>query len=259
MNASIVKQYEGEERAGTFLIAQGFERKHEVVIKLIKKHEIRFLRLEKNKRFSKTFIMQKVPAKKAGRPVEEYLLNERQTVFLGTLFRNSNDTILDFKEKLSDEFVSLKDQNRALKKHQSTGKYQITRDISKILRLDATDSIKKFVEYASGQGSKTPENYYRLYTGMVNGLLFIVEGKFKNLRDVMTAPQLMTTGAAEQVVTKGISEGIKNKIFYKDIYKDVKSRVMAFAELTGQSKVIEECLQLEFKTSQLEDNQNNER
>ena len=54
-----------------------------------------------------------------------------------------------------------------------------------------------------------------------------------------------TTATAESVVTKGISDGMKNKMFYKDIYKDVKSRVMAFAELTGQSKVIEDCLFLD--------------
>lgn len=245
MNADIVKPYEEEERAGTFLIAQGFERKHEVVIKLIKKHEARFLRLERNKRFLNTFIIQKVTAKKAGRPIEEYLLNERQTAFLGSLFRNSNDTILDFKEKLADEFVSLKEQNRLLKRHQSTEKYQVTRDISKILRLEATDIMKEFIEYARTQGSSKPENYYMLFTKMVNGLLFIVEGKFKNIRSVLSAPQLMTNGAAEQVVTKGITEGMKNKVFYKDIYKDVKSRVMAFADLTGQTKVIEDHLRLE--------------
>jgi len=91
-----------------------------------------------------------------------------------------------------------------------------------------------------------------LFTKMVNGLLFIAEGKFKNLRALMSTKQLMVTATAEQVVTKGISEGMKNKIFYKDIYKDVKSRVMAFAELTGQSRVIEDCLFLEPPTAKIE-------
>ncbi|GAJ14275.1 unnamed protein product, partial [marine sediment metagenome] len=113
-----------------------------------------------------------------------------------------------------------------------------------ILRLEATDIMKEFVEYARFQGSNKPEMYYIHFTKMVNGLLFIVEGKFKNLRDVMSTPQLMTTGAAEQVVTKGIEEGMKKKVFYKDIYKDVGARVMTFADLTGQSKVIEDHLKI---------------
>ncbi|MBC8439309.1 MAG: Rha family transcriptional regulator [Deltaproteobacteria bacterium] len=245
MNTEIVKYYQGEERAGTFLISQGFERKHEVVIKLINKYRDRFMRLENNKQFSNRFIIEKVPAKKAGRPVEEFLLNERQTIFLGTLFRNSNDTILNFKEKLADEFVKLREQNAALKQHQATGTYHITRDMSKLIRHEATDIMQEFERYAQSQGSDSPEKYYMLFTKMVNGLLFIVDGKFKNLRALMTIPQLMTTATAESVVTKGISDGMKNKMFYKDIYKDVKSRVMAFAELTGQSKVIEDCLFLD--------------
>lgn len=245
MNAEIVRHYEDEERAGTFLIAQGFERKHDAVIKLIKKHEKRFLRLENNKRFLNTFIVEKVSAKTAGRPVEEYLLNESQTIFLGTLFRNSNDVILDFKERLSREFVALRKQNEALKQHQSTGQYQITRDMSKIIRNEATGTMESFVKYAKSQGSNHPEHYYVLFTRMVNGLLFIVEGKFKNLREVMTIPQLMTTATAESVVVKGILEGMKNNVYYKDIYKDVKSRVMAFADLTGQTKVIDDHMMIE--------------
>jgi phage regulator Rha-like protein len=243
MNTEIVKYYQGEERAGTFLISQGFERKHDAIIKLIEKHKDRFIRLENNKSISKQLIIETVPAKTAGRPVREYLLNEAQTIFLGTLFRNLNDTILDFKENLAREFVKLREQNAALKQHQSTGAYQkITRDMGKIIRHEATNIMKEFETYAKDQGSDSPEKYYMLFTKMVNGLLFIVDGKFKNLRELMTTQQLMTTATAESVVTKGISDGMKNKTFYKDIYKDVKSRVMAFAELTGQSKVIEDCL-----------------
>ena len=39
----LVEIYEGEPRTGTFLISQGFEREHQTVIKLIKKHEQDFI------------------------------------------------------------------------------------------------------------------------------------------------------------------------------------------------------------------------
>ncbi|GAG40190.1 unnamed protein product, partial [marine sediment metagenome] len=97
MVKDIVRNYNGEARAGTFLIAQGFERDHFKLMRLVEKYEVRFLRLD-NKRLSKSLIMQSVSAKKAGRPVKEYLLNEGQVIFLGTLFRNTNDIVLDFKE-----------------------------------------------------------------------------------------------------------------------------------------------------------------
>ena len=245
MKNEIVKDYYGEGRAGTFLIAQGFGREHKRVVDLILKYKKRFLRLEDNKSFLDRLIIQKVPAKKAGRPVKEYLLNEAQTIFLGSIFRNT-DIVLDFKERLAREFINLKKQNEVLKKYKGKPVYKIARNAGKILRLESTNVMQEFVEYAKSQGSTNPDKYYMLYTKLVNGLLFIVEGKFKNLRDVMSTPQLMTTGAADQVVTKGISDGMKNKVFYKDIYKDVKSRVISFADLTGQSKVIEDCLQLEL-------------
>jgi len=237
MNKPIVRIYNGESRAGTFLIAKGFERNHDQIKRLVKKYEETFLEFG-------SFHLSKVKSK--GRPIEEFLINQDQTMFLGTLLKNSPISVA-FKKRIIKKFSECRKMLESLETHKTTQKYQITRDAGKILRLEATDTIKAFVDYARAQGSSSPENYYMLYTRMVNGLLFIVEGKFKNLRDVMTAPQLMTTGAAEQVVTKGISEGIKANIFYKNIYKDVKKRVMAFADLTGQSEVIENCLNLEFK------------
>ena len=103
-----VEIYEDESRVGTFIISEGFGRKHKAVTNLIELYKERFIRLD-NKSFSKGFIMRKVPAKKAGRPVEEYMLNEKQTIFLGTLFRNS-EKVLDFKEKLANAFVEQRKQ-----------------------------------------------------------------------------------------------------------------------------------------------------
>jgi len=235
MNANVVSLHNGEGRAGTFLISKGFKRSHDQIKRLVRKYEQDFLEFG-------PLHLSKVRSK--GRPVEELLLNEDQTLFLGTLLRNS-DPVIEFKKRLVKLFSECRKKLLELENHKQTEKYQITRDAGKILRIEATDTMKEFVEYARYQGSKNPENYYMLFTKMVNGLLFIVEGKFKNLREVMTTQQLMTTGTAEQVITKGITEGMKNKVFYKDVYIDVKSRVMAFAGLTGQSKVIEDHLRLE--------------
>ena len=248
MVKEIVRVYNDEARAGTFLIAQGFEREHRKVIELINKYRERFIRLDNNKSVLEGFIIKKVPAKTAGRPVEEYLLNEQQTIFLGTLFRNSSDLILDFKERLADDFVKLKKRLSGIEKTKQSEPYKITRIASKIIRKKTTDEMKRFVEYANSQGSGSPDRYYGNITKMMNGLLFIVEGKFKNLRDVMTIHQLMTVSSAEQIIDKGLRSGMDNQVFYKDIYKDVKKRVMTFAELHGQSKVIEDCLKLEDKS-----------
>ena len=202
------------------------------------------MRLENNKRLLKSLIIQKVPAKTAGRPVEEYLLNESQTIFLGTLFRNSSDLVLDFKERIAQEFVNLKKQNEALKKHQSEPEYLPTRNMGKIIRRGTTDEIQRFIEYAKKQGGSERgcNMYYSNITRMMNAMLFIVQGKQKNVRDLMSVGQLMTTYSAERIISKAITDNMKKSVFYKDIYNDVKSKVEIFAKLHGKSEIIEKCL-----------------
>lgn len=244
MNSKVVTVYDDEPRAGTFLIAQGFERDHFKVLRLVEKYKERFLRLENNKRLSKSLITSKVPAKKAGRPIEEYMLNETQTIFLGTLFRNT-DLVLDFKERLASDFVKAKTKLQALETHKEAPVYKMLRDAGKIVRKQTTDEMQLFIEYAKSQGSGNAERYYGNFTKMMNSLLFIAEGKYKNLREVMSIQQLMTVSSADQIINKGLNLGMKNGKFYKDIYKDIKANVILFADIHGQSEVIATQLYIE--------------
>jgi len=237
-----VEIYKDEPMAGTFIISEGFERKHKAVINLINRYKGRFLRLD-NKSSPEGLIIRKVPAKKAGRPVEEYLLNEKQTIFLGTLFRNS-EKVLDFKEKLAYAFVEQRKLLDTLQKYRLEPGYQRIRSAGKIVRREATDVMKEFCEYAKSQGSTNHEWYYSTITNMLNGLLFIVEYKFKNVREVLTTQQLMTVGSAEEIIKKGLEEGMKHDTHYKSIYKDIKKRVETFAELHGKSEVISKFMEL---------------
>jgi phage regulator Rha-like protein len=234
---NIVTIHNNEGRAGTFLIAQGFNRRHEHVVRLVKRYRKEFEEINHLK-------WQKIKTK--GRDLEECLLDEDQFLFLGTLFKN-NDQVVKFKLRLVQEFKKCRRQLEQALNQKNDPLWNQARLTSKTLRLLETSTIKDFIAYAKEQGG-TPagcDMYYANFTNMTNALLFICEGKFKNMREVLTPEQLMTVGAAEQIINKGISDGMKNKMFYKDIYKDVKSRVMAFAELTGQSKVIEDCLLIE--------------
>jgi hypothetical protein len=217
------------------MLAEGFDRKHESVTRLIENYREDFENFKDLK-------SRKVKTK--GRPVVEYWLNENQAMLLGTYLKNS-PTVRQFKIRLIKEFDKLKKQNQALRQHQQQPEYQITRDAGKIVRRQTTDTIKDFLEYAQAQGSKNSKFYYGNFTKMVNGLLMIVNGRYKNLRAVMSVHQLMTTTAAEQTVVIGIKRGMKQKKFYKDIYQDVKGDVEIFAESHGQLDVIDSQLRLE--------------
>ena len=236
MMNDIVMIYDDEARAGTFLIAQGLELKHKVISDLIRKYESDFedFSVLKKRKLRST----------GGRAADEFMLDEDQFFFLGTLVRNSKVAV-KFKKAIVVEFKKCRIELESLRKHQSQPKYQVTRDAGKLVRKQATDAMQEFQEYARSQGSSSPEMYYMSITKMMNGLLFIVEGKFKNLRNIMTIPQLMTVSSAEHIIDKALRDGMKNNMFYKDIFQEVKKKVMVFAELHGQSNVIDEQLKIE--------------
>ena len=230
-----VELWEDVARAGSYLLSQGLDREHKAVRDLIEKYRNDFedFSVLKTRKLKST----------GGRAANEYMLDEDQFMFLGTLLRN-NKKVVAFKKGIVLQFKKCRIENESLRQHKEQPKYQITRDAGKVVRKQTTDAMKDFTEYAKTQGSKSPGMYYMNITRMMNGLLFIVEGKFKNLREMMTTQQLMTVSSAEQIIDRGLKDGMSRRKFYKEIYKDVKKRVMTFAELHGQSKVIEDCLKL---------------
>ena len=231
-----VEIYNNKARAGTWLISKGFERDHFKVMRLIQKYEERFLRLE-NKRLSKSLIIRRVPAKKAGRPIDEYMLNEQQTIFLGTLFRNT-DKVLDFKENLAKEFVKQRTWITNSIMQRENPDWQNVRRDGKLVYRQKTDVIKTFVEYATEQGSVNAKMYYTNLAKMENSALFFFNQKFKNMREVLTIKQLMQVSTADDVIEKALLEGIDQELHYKECYQLAKSRIIAFAEIIGKSPVL---------------------
>lgn len=230
MAKNIAVIHNGEARAGTFLIAQGFDRNHDQVKRLVKKYEKDFLEFG-------SFHLLKVKSK--GRSIEEILLNEDQTMFLGTLFKNSA-IVVKFKKKLVREFSKLRKRLAALEVQRQNPRWQVARSASKTLRLRETDRISEFVVYAKEQGSQRANWYYKAFSRMTNDLLFLVEGRFKNLRDVLTPEQLMAIGAADRIIDKALVDGMAKGMYYKDIFRDVKQRVEIFAGLHGKQSVLAE-------------------
>lgn len=224
---------EGEGRVGSFLISQGLEREHKSVLQLINdfKDKFEYFGVLKTQKLKST----------GGRAANEYLLDEDQFMFLGTLLRN-NEKVVEFKFRIIKQFKKCREELEALRSHKHEQPYQVTRDAGKIVRRQTTDVMQKFVEYASEQGSKNADKYYIAISKMLNDLLFTVEGKHKNLRELLTTQQLMTVSSAEQIIDKGLSVGMANKKFYKDIFQEVKGKVQIFVELHGKSSVISEQL-----------------
>lgn len=213
------------------VIANGVKKEHKTVINLITKYK---------KEISHFGILNTdIKKNKKGHPTEFYYLNEEQTTLLITLMRNDpkNNIIINFKIDIIDEFFRMRKILLNLSMQKVNQEWLENRSKGKISRLKETNTIKIFIEYAKMQGSKNAEKYYITLTNMENKALFLIEQKFKNLREVLNINQLDEAKQADEIVLKALNDGMENKMHYKDIYKLAKKRVELFASLKGKSVV----------------------
>lgn len=213
--------------ASTLIIAKGVELEHRAVLQLVSKYKNR---LEKSGLI--TFEMRK----SGGRPIKFAWLNERQATFLITLMKNS-DPVIDFKEKLTDEYFRLKEIAQKLALNQQNEEWLQKRKLGKISRKIGTDTIKTFVDYAESQGSKNAKKYYVLISKMENKALFFLEQKYPNVRNSLAGHQLETISNADRIVSRQLRRCMDEQRHYKEGYKMAKTAVESFSELIGKTIV----------------------
>lgn len=211
----------------SLIIAKGVKTEHHSVITLIRKH---------TKSLQEFGTVEFQIRKSGGRPLEFAILNEEQTTFLITCMRNT-EIVIEFKIKLVKEFYKMKKTLIAIIERQTDEDWKRNRSIGKITRQEETDTIKEFVEYAKLQGSTKAEMYYQNISKMENKGLFLIEEKFKNIREVLTGQQLQVLCSADQIVVNALKDGMKNKMNYKEIYTLAKERIEVFASIIPKSIV----------------------
>lgn len=245
-----VEVYNNKLVVGTWIIHQGFERRHAEILKLCRKYEAEFMELADNPKVVSShpsgvsntrWVQRKIKNEKGGAPIKEYLLNKAQTIFLGTMFRakKGNDPVLRFKVKLAKDFIKQEKLIMNLAIQRQNPKWIENRALGKITRREETDTIKDFVTYATLQGSKNAKKYYMILSKCVNDNLFTFAEHFKNKREVMTVHQLVAVEFGDKIVSRGLIEGMNKSLPYKEIYQNVKSRLITMAELCGKTEIIE--------------------
>jgi len=245
-----VEIYNDKLMAGTWIISEGFNRVHSEVLKTCRKYESEMIELQTGNGVSNTFTRRKQKREKGGtggKPITEYMLNEGQTIFLGSLFRakSGDDPVLRFKVQLAKDFVKMKAVISALQNQAQTPEWIENRAMGKAVRRDETDTIRDFVLYAKAQGSENADQYYKVLSRCVNSNMFDFNGNFKNKRDVMTATQLLDVKFADKIVSRGLIEGMSCSLPYKDIYQLVSTRIADLAKMYGKSEVISKQLAIE--------------
>ena len=231
MEKSMVVLQDKELRAGTLIMSQGFQIEHRALRKLVIKYKAEFEELG-----IIASPMQKSDSKKAGRPVEEFMLNEDQAMYLGTLLTN-NVTVRRFKLKMVKEFSRMKKRIASDFIKVQNAEWIEKRNSGKLIRHEETDTIKGFVDYAVAQGSQSAKMYYVNISKMKNQSLFLLDQKYPNLRNMLNLHQLSTIETADKIVSNAIAFGMESKLPYKAIYQLAKERVELFASMVGKSIV----------------------
>lgn len=203
----------------SLVIANGTKNEHESVAALIKKYTTDF---EDFGRVDFTDLK----SGKRGRPTRVYQLNEGQATLLITYLDN-NIIVRDFKKKLVQQFLTLRNELIRREFERQSKRWQSTRLESKTNRRMETDEIKVFVQYAFNNGSKSAEKYYMNFTKLANQAV----GIEPKSRDVATASQLNTLILIEHIIGQVIVEGLGQELDYKDIFQSCKKRVDQFKEI----------------------------
>lgn len=201
-------------------ISEGVGLDHSSVFKMIKKYSYTEILLG--------FEIQKLSTK--GRPIEVAYLTELQATFLITLMKNS-ELVIQFKEKLTKAFFKQRKLLEKLLSRKDNADWLAKRQETKIVRLEETDIIKKFVNYATEQGSKSAYMYYMNISKMENKSLFLIDQKYKNIRDIMDFRQLNLIQMADEAIKTALEDGMSANLHYKAIYKLAKEKIEAIAKI----------------------------
>ena len=108
--------------------------------------------------------------------------------------------------------------------------WEKSREQGKAVRIECTDTIKEFVEYAKSQGSTKAEMYYKHFTKAEYMALGFMEQAKPKLRDTLDLMQLHQLILAEDLTRRCIKKYMSENLHYKEIYILVKQDIENFAK-----------------------------
>lgn len=207
-------------------VADSFGKKHKHVLEKIRN----VIRDDTDNRL----IFRPVDFKDAkGETREKYIMDRRSFSILCMSFTGKK--ALKWKNRFYDAFEAMEKALVQMSVQKQSDSWLAQRQAGKQIRREQTDTIQEFVDYATEQGSTQAHRYYCNITKMENQALFLLEQKFKNLRDILDLNQLGLVRTADSIVKKALKDGMSESLFYKDIYQLAKSRVETLAEIHGKT------------------------
>jgi Rha family phage regulatory protein len=163
-----------------------------------------------------------------GRDYTAYLMTREFFSLLAMRFQGGK--ALEWQVKFNNAFYAMEKMLLLEATNKQNDKWITDRDHGKQIRIETTDIIKDFVDYATNQGSKSAKFYYKHVTQATYkalGLLTLKEPTIRNTLDIYELSQLST---AEQLVQRSFKKHMKDEIPYKIIYKYVVRDLGLFSD-----------------------------
>jgi hypothetical protein len=110
----------------------------------------------------------------------------------------------------------------------------------KMIRDELVETITKYGDYVEEQGGE--RSYIDNLSEPIQVLIDTIKLHFTKMYLTCGCAETLQRSSAEQIIDRGLVDGMSRKKYYKDIYKDIKRKVELFAELHGRSEVISKQL-----------------
>lgn len=206
------------------IVARKFELQHASIVRTIEKliQDLSELRV-----FSKHPKIMKEDRVYRGNPYTAYLMN--RPFFSLLVPKLKGKKALEWQIKFNDAFYEMEQQLFQLEKNKYDREWIDVRHKGKKTRIEETDIIKKFVEYAAKQGSKNSKFYYVHITNATYKALGLMVQRKPKLRDIMNIYEISELLLAERIAKNSIKRYMDLGRNYKDIYESVKDDLVNFA------------------------------
>ncbi|MGL5125433.1 MAG: Rha family transcriptional regulator [Fusobacteriaceae bacterium] len=229
----LVETKRGNIYTDSLIYAEEFDIRHKHLMEKIRNLTDDLSALKKENFIEKDYYILEDFTNSRGRKYERYLITKKGFTLLvmNTDARGEKKLkLVEIQDKFIDAFFEMEKQLATLKVNQQNVEWNKTREQGKSVRLELTDTVKDFVDYATNQGSKSAKMYYMNITKMEYKALGMVESDIKPLRDLLNAMQLFQIIMAEDLVKRQMKRYMEQNIHYKQIYLLVKQDVERFAK-----------------------------
>jgi len=208
----------------SLVFAEEFDLKHKHVLEKIRKYRVDFSAV-KNQFEEGMF----VDRKNKEQPMFFMNRDGYMTLVMNMSARGKAlELLFERKQMFIKAFNNL--EKMVLKEQTNKGNIEWTaaREQGKAIRLETTDIIKRFVEYAEAQGSNNARMYYMNITKMQYRALDILEQGKPKVRDVLSILEIGSLSIAENIVKDGLERYMQEGKHYKEIYLLCKQDVEEF-------------------------------